>query len=101
MKILRLMMENNCYVGIATHDDWLIDEAYKLIDELKKTIEQYEFQMLLGVRENLRDKILKDGHRLRIYIPFGMHWYQYSIRRFKENPQMAGYVVKSIFSGGK
>lgn len=101
MRILRLMMENNAYVGIATHDDWLIDESYKLIKELKKTNNQYEFQMLLGVRENLRDKILKDGHRVRIYVPFGTHWYQYSTRRFKENPQMAGYVLKSIFSGGK
>jgi len=101
MKILRLMMENNSYVGIATHDDYLVNESYKLIDELKKTREQYEFQMLLGVRENLRDKILKDGHRVRIYIPFGTHWYQYSIRRFKENPQMAGYVLKSIFTGGR
>ncbi len=101
MRILRLMMESGSYVGIATHDDWLIDEAYKLIDELKLGREKYEFQMLLGVRENLRDKILKDGHRIRIYIPFGTHWYQYSIRRFKENPQMAGYVMKSIFTGGR
>ena len=101
LRILKLMLENNSYVGIATHDDFLIDGAYKLIRELKKTKEQYEFQMLLGVREQLRDKVLRDGHRMRIYIPFGDHWYQYSIRRFKENPQMAGYVVKSIFTGGK
>jgi proline dehydrogenase len=101
LNLLRLMMESNCYVGIATHDDVLIDGAYKLIEELKKKKDEYEFQMLLGVRENLRDKILKDGHRLRIYVPFGTHWYQYSIRRFKENPQMAGYVFKSIFTGGK
>ena len=101
LKILRLMLENNSYVGIATHDDVLIDGAYKLIEELGKKKDEYEFQMLLGVRENLRDKILKDGHRLRVYVPFGTHWYQYSIRRFKENPQMAGYVMKSIFTGGK
>lgn len=101
LRILRLMMENNCYVGIATHDEYLVEGAYRLIGELKKNNRQYEFQMLLGVRENLRDKILKDGHRIRIYIPYGTHWYQYSIRRFKENPQMAGYVLKSILSGGK
>jgi proline dehydrogenase len=101
LKILRLIMESGLYAGIATHDDYLIEGSYKLISELKKTSEQYEFQMLLGVRENLRDKILKDGHRMRVYIPFGTHWYQYSIRRFKENPQMAGYIVKSIFVGGK
>lgn len=98
LKVLRLMFEKNCYVGIATHDDKLIDGAYKLIAEFRKKKDKYEFQMLLGVRENLRDRILNDGHRLRIYIPFGTSWYQYSIRRFKENPQIAGYVLKSIFS---
>lgn len=101
LKILRHMFVNNAYVGIATHDDYLVEGAYKLIEELGKKKEEYEFQMLLGVRENLRDKILKDGHRIRIYVPFGRDWYQYSIRRFKENPQMAGYVIKSIFTGGK
>jgi len=101
LKILKLMLEKDSYVGIATHDDYLVDGAYKLISELKKPKDRYEFQMLLGVREGLRDKIVKDGHRMRIYIPFGTHWYQYSIRRFKENPQMAGYVVKSILTGGK
>lgn len=101
LKVLKLMLEKDSYVGIATHDEYLIEGAYKLIDELKKPKDRYEFQMLLGVREGMRDKIVKDGHRMRIYIPFGTHWYQYSIRRFKENPQMAGYVIKSILSGGK
>jgi proline dehydrogenase len=101
LRVLKLMFETKSYVGIATHDDYLTDGAIKLIEELKVPKDMYEFQMLLGVREQLRDKILKDGHRLRIYIPFGTHWYQYSIRRFKENPQMAGYVVKSILRGGR
>jgi proline dehydrogenase len=96
MKLLKLMLENGCYTGIATHDDVLVDKSYQLINELKIKKSDYEFQMLLGVREWLRDKILNDGHRIRVYIPFGSHWYNYSIRRFKENPQMAGYVFKSI-----
>lgn len=96
MKLLRLMLEKGCYTGIATHDDVLVEKSYQLIGELKKDKSEYEFQMLLGVRERLRDKILNDGHRIRVYIPFGTHWYNYSIRRFKENPQMAGYVFKSI-----
>lgn len=98
LKSLRLMLSNGSYVGIATHNDQLINGAYQMLDELKKKKDEYEFQMLLGVRENLRDKILKDGHRIRVYIPFGKHWYNYSIRRFKENPQMAGYIFKSLFS---
>jgi proline dehydrogenase len=96
MKLLKLMLENGCYTGVATHDDVLVEKSYQLIDELKIDKSEYEFQMLLGVREWLRDKILNDGHRIRVYIPFGSHWYNYSIRRFKENPQMAGYVFKSI-----
>jgi proline dehydrogenase len=100
IKVLRLMLENECYTGIATHDDYLIDESYKLIKELNIEKSRYEFQMLLGVRDKLRDKIVCDGHKMRIYVPFGTHWYQYSIRRFKENPQMAGYVLKSILRRG-
>jgi proline dehydrogenase len=101
LKLLKLIFEKNCYVGIATHDDVLIDGAYKLIKDHNKKTDQYEFQMLLGVRENLRDKLLKDGHRVRVYVPFGSHWYQYSVRRFKENPQVAGYIFKSLFGGNK
>ena len=98
LKILRLILSNGSYAGIATHDEKLVYGAYKLLEELKKKKDEYEFQMLLGVRENLRDEILKAGHRLRVYIPFGEHWYRYCIRRFKENPKMASYVVKSILT---
>jgi proline dehydrogenase len=67
--------------------------------ELKK--EEYEFQMLLGVDEKLRDIIVNSGHRLRVYVPFGKDWYPYSTRRLKENPQMASYVFKAIFGIGQ
>ena len=101
LNLLRAMFENNCYVGIATHDSYLIDGAYKMIEEFKKNKNEYEFQMLLGVRERLRDKIAADGHRMRIYVPFGTHWYNYSIRRFKENPYMAVYAIKALVTGGR
>ncbi len=101
LSLLRLMFENSCYVGIATHDDYLIDGAYKMIEEYKKDKSEYEFQMLLGVRDKVRDRIAADGHRMRIYIPFGVHWYKYSMRRFKENPNMAGYAFKALFTGGR
>ncbi|MBI5403213.1 MAG: proline dehydrogenase family protein [Ignavibacteriae bacterium] len=97
LKLLKLMFERNAYVGIATHDDYLIDGAKKIIKEMVISKDQYEFQMLLGVRENLRDKIVASGEKMRIYVPFGERWYQYSIRRFKENPNVAGQVLKSIF----
>ena len=99
LKLLKILFEGECYVGIATHDDFLIDKAYQTIQEMNLRKSDYEFQMLHGVRMKLRDKIVADGHRLRVYVPFGRSWYAYSIRRFKENPQMAWNVLQAIFSG--
>ena len=98
IKLLELMLKSKCYVGIATHDSVLIDAAYRLIREtgVKKT--EYEFQMLLGVRPELRKRLVGDGHKVRLYVPFGEHWYGYSTRRFKENPEVAGYVFKALFT---
>lgn len=93
---LRQMFIDGNYVGIATHDEYLIKRAYKMIEELKIPKEKFEFQMLLGVREDLRDKINADGYKIRIYVPFGEHWYKYSIRRLKENPNVAGHIIKNI-----
>lgn len=94
---LEKLLENGCYVGIATHDEKLIWHALSLIDRLKMKREEYEFQMLLGVTENLRDKLVEDGHRMRIYVPFGEHWHAYSMRRLKENPNIATSILKNIF----
>ncbi|MCB9207384.1 MAG: proline dehydrogenase family protein, partial [Ignavibacteriales bacterium] len=59
--------------------------------------DKYEFQMLYGVTEKLRDKINNDGHKIRVYVPYGKKWYAYSIRRMQENPEVAGHIAKSIF----
>lgn len=99
MRLLRLMLDQGSYVGIATHDEWLVDEAYSLIQSRALKPDQYEFQMLLGVREGLRDSIMKGGHRLRVYVPYGDQWYAYSVRRLKENPQIAGYAFKALLRG--
>jgi proline dehydrogenase len=98
VKLLEAMFKSENYVGIATHDEYLIDEAYRLIKELNIPKDKFEFQMLLGVREDLRDKINGDGYKIRIYVPFGEHWYKYSVRRLKENPTIAGHVFKNLFS---
>ena len=94
---LEKLLSNNCYTGIATHDEILIWQAMALIEKLKLKPEEYEFQMLLGVDEQLRKIIVDSGHRLRVYVPYGKEWYAYSTRRLKENPKMARYVLKSIF----
>jgi proline dehydrogenase len=98
VKVLELMLKNGNYVGIATHDDYLINEAYRLIRELNIPKDKFEFQMLLGVKEDLRDKINNDGYKVRIYVPFGKDWYAYSTRRLKENPAVAGHIFKDILS---
>ena len=99
LKILKLALEKKSYVGIATHDEYLIRESVKMVKEMKLRKDEYEFQMLLGVKENIRGEAVEKGHRMRIYVPFGQRWYEYSIRRFKENPNLAGQVLKSIFTG--
>jgi proline dehydrogenase len=90
---LEALFDIGSYVGIATHDDWLIGEALALVERRGLGRDDYEFQMLLGVRPELGDELVREGHRLRIYVPFGRRWYEYSIRRLQENPKIAGYVA--------
>jgi proline dehydrogenase len=75
----------------------MVWEALRIIRELKLPSTAYEFQMLLGVEEQLRDIIRAAGHNVRVYIPFGRDWYAYSVRRLRENPRLAGYVFKAMF----
>jgi proline dehydrogenase len=81
------------YVGIATHDEWLLEQGQRLVAARGLGRKEYEFQMLLGVRPSLGDALVRGGHRLRIYTPFGRHWYAYSLRRLQENPKIAGYIA--------
>jgi proline dehydrogenase len=96
---LEKLLAARAYVGIATHDEFLIEAAKKLLEKYHASREEFEFQMLLGVRENIRDSLVREGYRLRVYVPFGKEWYGYSLRRLKENPKMAGYVVKAMLTG--
>ena len=95
-RVLEAMLDRGAYVGIATHDELLVWEALDLVSRRGLAPEQYEFQMLLGVDEALRDILLAAGHRLRVYVPYGEQWYAYSVRRLRENPQIAGYAFKAI-----
>jgi proline dehydrogenase len=101
LRLLKSLLEAHCYVGIATHDDVLIDGAKTFLREMKPARTDYEFQMLLGVRDEKRNELIRDGHRLRVYTPFGKRWYAYSVRRLKENPQIAGYVLKAMVGIGR
>ena len=94
--LLDELLKGGVYVGIATHDEFLIWHALRLIHQLEVPEDRYEFQMLLGVDEQLRSILVDSGHKLRVYVPFGEDWYEYSSRRLKENPKIAGYVTKDV-----
>jgi proline dehydrogenase len=94
--LLDELLKGGTYVGIATHDEFLIWHALRLIHQLEVPEDRYEFQMLLGVDEELRGILVGAGHKLRVYVPFGEEWYEYSSRRLKENPKIAGYVAKDV-----
>jgi proline dehydrogenase len=91
VRALDALLDAGCYVGIATHDAWLLEHGRRAVAE--RAPEEYEFQMLLGVRPQLGDDLVAEGHRLRIYVPFGTQWYEYSLRRLQENPKIAGYIA--------
>ena len=90
---LDALLDGGCYVGIATHDEWLVEQALRAVRERELDRDEYEFQMLLGVQTRLGDRLVAEGHRLRIYVPFGRQWYEYSLRRLQENPKVAGYIA--------
>jgi proline dehydrogenase len=95
VRCLEALVEQGAYVGIATHDEHLVGEALRIVRGLPP--DRYEFQMLLGVRPDRADELIAAGHRLRVYVPYGTHWYQYSVRRLQENPKLAGYVATDLY----
>jgi proline dehydrogenase len=96
LMLLEKMLRNGSYVGIATHDDYLIKGSYDLIKKMNLSKDKYEFQMLYGVQEKLRDQVNNDGHKIRVYVPYGKKWYAYSVRRMQENPEIAMHITKSV-----
>ena len=96
VRILDGLLSAGSYVAIATHDRVLIEEVLALLDRRLVSREGYEFQMLLGVTEDVRHRLVGAGHRVRVYVPFGNAWYAYSIRRLRENPSIAGYVARDV-----
>lgn len=97
---LEFLFKNEMITGIATHDKFLVENAFRLIEQYQVPKERYEFQMLYGVTPELRQQIIDKGHRMRVYVPFGKHWFNYSTRRLKENPKMAQQIIKALFIRG-
>ncbi len=97
---LEFMFKNDVYAAIATHDTPLIQGALDLIDKYQVPKEKYEFQMLYGVTPKKRRKLVENGHRMRVYVPFGEQWFGYSTRRLRENPAMVKHIIKALFYKG-
>ena len=96
LAILEGVITSGGYPEVATHHDWLIERSLGLLSGLSPA--QYEFQMLLGVAPKRGDRLVADGHRLRVYVPYGRDWYAYSLRRLRENPEMAKYIARDAIS---
>ena len=100
MELVKIMLDSGSFIGNATHDKVLVERSYEVIDSGKFSKSKYEFQMLLGVTEKLRKDIVDRGNQMRVYVPYGEQWYGYCMRRLKENPQVAGHIIKNIFVRG-
>jgi len=95
VRCLDALLDANAYVGIATHDEWLIGKGLERVRGRALARDAYELQMLLGVRDDRASELVADGHRLRVYVPYGEQWYGYSLRRLQENPAMAGTIARA------
>jgi proline dehydrogenase len=100
---MHALMSDGNYPGIATHDERIISEAKRFAKERSIATDRYEFQMLYGVRRDLQEQLVRDGYRMRVYVPFGTQWYPYLMRRLAERPAnvafMTGNVVKEMLRG--
>ena len=94
---LEFIFKNKIFVGIATHDKPLVEGAYDLIEKYNVPKNMYEFQMLYGVTPKLRESIINKKQNMRVYVPFGKDWFEYSYRRFKENHKMVTHIIKALF----
>jgi proline dehydrogenase len=103
VRCMRTLMSEGNYPGIATHDERIIAEAKRFAAEKGIASDRYEFQMLYGVRRDLQERLVREGYRMRVYVPFGTQWYPYLMRRLAERPAnvafMTGNVVKEMLRG--
>ncbi|MFC4076633.1 proline dehydrogenase family protein [Salinithrix halophila] len=95
--LLEMHLTNGCFTAIATHDDTVIDHMKQFIANRGIQKDQYEFQMLYGIRTQLQERLVREGYPVRVYVPFGRDWYAYFMRRLAERPANVGFVLKSMF----
>ena len=94
---MKILMKSGIYHGLATHDERIIEEAKAYATREGVARDAFEFQMLHGIRRDLQQQLVKDGWRMRVYIPFGTEWYPYLMRRLAERPANALFIAKNLF----
>ena len=97
VKLMKMLLKSGVYHGIATHDENMIRATIEFAQKEKIPASAFEFQMLYGVRRDLQQKLVKEGWRCRVYIPFGTEWYPYLMRRLAERPANAIFILKNLF----
>lgn len=97
LSIIELQLKNGNYAGVATHDEAMIEHTKQFVKEHQIPLDQFEFQMLYGIRVELQMKLVEEGYRVRIYVPYGEDWYGYFMRRLAERPANVAFVLKGIF----
>lgn len=99
IKLMQKLLVSGIYHGIATHDEKMIEATRQFAAEKGIKADQYEFQMLYGVRRDLQDKLIAEGYRMRVYVPYGRYWYPYFMRRLAERPANVWFVMKNMMKG--
>ncbi len=99
VRVMQLLLHSGNYHGIATHDPRMIEATIDFAQREGIGKEAFEFQMLYGIRRDLQDQLARDGYRMRVYVPYGKHWYPYFMRRLAERPANIWFVLKNFLKG--
>lgn len=93
VRALEVLLAGGSRLAVATHDEWLLRESLRIVEQAGLDRDGYEVQMLLGVREERASQLVAEGRRVRVYVPYGVRWYEYSLRRLQENPALAAQIA--------
>jgi proline dehydrogenase len=99
LKLMRMLFDRGAYPAIASHDEVIVNEAIRYVRDKKIAPERFEFQMLYGVRRTLQKRLVSEGYRLRVYVPYGAAWYPYFMRRLAERPANLMFLGRSLVRG--
>jgi proline dehydrogenase len=96
IQLMRMLLKSGIYHGLATHDETIINQTKAFATREKISRDAFEFQMLHGIRRDLQQSLVRDGWRMRVYVPFGTEWYPYFMRRLAERPANVFFIAKNL-----